>query len=558
MDKKLFYSIFFVWYLLSANTTFAYTHADTLRGSNGSGRNWWDVQHYGLSVAFDTATKSISGSNTITFRVVDTTSDTMQIDLQDPMTITSVSDPGRTFSSITAEHRGRTNVWWVIFPHERTVNGQKTHLHIGEEITITIEFKGSPRMAVNPPWDGGFIWTKDSIGQPWIAVACQGLGASVWWPCKDVQWDEPDSGMDLRYTVPNGLTCIGNGRLIDKRAVNETCTQWHWQVKSPINNYDATFYIGDYVHWSDTMIGEKGVLDLNFYVLSENEAKAKKQFEVVKPMLHCFEYWMGPYPFYRDGYKLVEAPYLGMEHQSAVAYGNQYLMGYLGRDRSGTGVGLNFDFIVVHESGHEWFGNSITAKDIADNWIHEGITTYSESLFAECQMGKDKGEAYCRGEWKNIKNDKSVIGQYGINDEGSSDMYDKGAAIMYMIRRQMDNDSLFRQMLRGLSSTFYHQTVTTKEVENYISTFSSIDLTAFFNQYLRNTNIPELDYYVKSDTLHYRFSNILPGFTLPIKVNDNVTIHLTGEWQQIDWKSGQNVAFEKNYLITVKNIDQPK
>jgi aminopeptidase N len=520
-----------------------------LRGSNGSGRYWWDVKHYDLEVTFDTLAKSISGINTITFTVLDTARDTMQIDLQEPMTINSVSELGNNFASITADHQQGTNVWWIIFPHDKT-----THWSIGQDVNISIEFKGAPRRAVNPPWDGGFVWTHDSIGHPWIAVACQGLGASVWWPCKDVQWDEPDSGMDIRYVVPGGLTCVSNGRLIDKKELNQQTTQWHWKICNPINNYDATFYIGDYVHWQDTLAVENGVLDLDFYALSENEAKAKKQFEVVKPMLHCFEYWMGPYPFYKDGYKLIEAPYLGMEHQSAVAYGNKYEMGYLGYDRSGTGVGMNFDFIIVHESGHEWFGNSITAKDIADNWIHEGITTYSESLFAECQMGKEKGQAYCRGEWKNIRNDKPIIGYYGVNDEGSSDMYDKGAAVMYMIRQQMNDDEKFRQMLRGLSSTFYHQTVTTQDIEHYISTFSGIDLSAFFNQYLRTINIPQLQYYIKGDTLHYRFSNIVPNFTLPVKIDDQQIIRPTDEWQQIDWKDGKDVKLDKNYLLTINNI----
>lgn len=534
-----------VWYLLFANTTFAFTHADTLRGSNGRGRAWWDVQKYNLIVRFDTAKRSIQGSSHIYSSIVGEVCDSMQIDLQEPMIVDSASF-GYYGSSTTLKVAKEGNVWWLIGPFRSFIKNK--------EININIYYHGIPKQAVNPPWDGGFSWKTDSAGKPWIAVSCQGLGASVWWPCKDAQWDEPDKGMDIIYRVPKGLVAVGNGRLLDSARSNNM-TSWLWQVKNPINNYDVSFYIGDYVHWHDTMAGEKGTLDLDYWVLRQSEAKARKQFAVVKQMLHCFEYWMGPYPFYEDGYKLVEAPYLGMEHQSAVAYGNDYKMGYKGYDRTFTGVGMKFDYIIIHETGHEWFGNSVTAADMADNWIHEGITTYSETLFAECQQGKEKSEKYCRGEWMNIRNDKPMIGPYGVNEEGSGDIYDKGTAIMYMIRKLTNDDEKFRQMLRGLGSEFYHQQVTTKQVEEYIAAHTGLELKAFFDQYLRTADVPLLEYSIRHKKLSYRFSNTIAGFTVPVTVaagDNTLTLKPTSEWQTVKWKKGYNVKWGKDFLIKVK------
>lgn len=569
--KKTVLIIIAMWYLLSANTTFAFTHADTLRGSNGRGRSWWDVQKYGLFVTFDTAKQAIQGWTKIEFSVVGQPIDSMQIDLQDPMVIDSVffdelyvdstretknTDPiwlteyihtKRTKLKVTKDG----NVWWAVANFQELLQSTKPNL---KERYVWVCYHGTPRNAVNPPWDGGFSWRKDSTGKPWIAVSCQGLGASAWWPCKDAQWDEPDSGMDIVYTVPKGLTAVGNGEF-KKTWETDTTISWQWKVNSPINNYDVSFYIGDYVHLDTTFDGEKGSLDVDFWVLRQNEQRARKQFAVVPKMLECFEYWMGPYPFYEDGYKLVDAPYLGMEHQSAVAYGNGYQMGYLGYDRTGTGIGMNFDYIIVHESGHEWFGNNVTAKDMADNWVHEGITTYSESLFEECLTNKEKGQAYCRGEWRNIRNDKPIIGPYGVNEEGSGDMYDKGAAIMYMIRQLTNDDEKFRQMLRGLGKEFYHQTVTTQQVETYIATHTGLELKAFFDQYLRTADIPVLEYSIKHKQLRYRFSNVVPGFTLPITARAGkniVTLQPTTEWQTMKWTKGYNIKFSKDFLIEVK------
>lgn len=554
-----------MWYLLIANTTFAFTHADTLRGSNGRGRDWWDVKKYDLSVVFDTASKSIIGRNNISFSIIKKPTDSLQIDLQEPMIIDSVylveqiylrgyvEAETDTIIYTKLDYKKEGNVWWLFYRFHKwdiTENGDN-HERLKK---IIVCYHGKPRKAINPPWDGGFSWRHDKNGKPWVAVSCQGLGASIWWPCKDAQWDEPDDGMKMSFTAPKELTAISNGRLIRSDTGNETRTM-QWEVNNPINNYDATFYIGDYVHWHDTLMGEEGLLDLDFWVLRDNEEKARKQFAVVKPMIHCFEYWMGPYPFYEDGYKLVDAPYLGMEHQSAVAYGNNYQMGYRGFDRTFTGVGMNFDYIIIHESGHEWFGNSVTAADMADNWIHEGITTYSEALFTECLLGKEKANQYSKGERLNITNDTTIIGQYGVNKEGSNDMYDKGATIMYMIRLMTGDDEKFRQMLRGLSQQYYHSIVTTAKVENYIATHTGLDLKAFFNQYLRTKDIPQIEYYIKDDRLYFKFNKAVDGLTLPIAVScegTTETIHPTSSWQNIKWKAGYNVKFSNDFLFTVK------
>lgn len=552
MIKKIITGLILVWYLPGANTTFAYTHADTLRGSNGRGRDWWDVMHYDLQLSFDTSNKSIGGSNQIAFTVTGTPKDSMQIDLQEPMVIDSVvllaNGSQRKDLSLPFVREG--NVWWVKHPfHE---------LAVGTTRSVMVYYHGQPRVAVRPPWDGGFSWEHDATGKPWISVSCQGLGASVWWPCKDAQWDEPDNGMVTRFYVP-GYLAIGNGKSLNvdsSGAKGQPPVISGWEVKNPINSYDVTFYIGDYVHWHDTLMGEKGQLDLDFYALRYNEEKARKQFAVVKEMIHCFEYWMGPYPFYEDGYKLVEAPYLGMEHQSAIAYGNQYRMGYMGFDRSMTGFGNTFDYIIVHESGHEWFGNSITAKDEADNWIHEGITTYSESLFAECHLGKEKALKYCIGAWRNIENDHPVQANYGVNEEGPGDIYEKGAAMMHMIRMLTNDDEKFRLMLRGLSSEYYHKTVTTAEVEAYIAAHTGLDLKAFFNQYLRTATLPEIEYSIKDGQLNYRFDNAVEGFTIPVKVNGGesaAVIKPTSQWQHIKWDGGYNIKFQKDVLIKVKS-----
>lgn len=472
----------------------AATRADSLRGGNGPGRKNWDVRHYELRITIDTLQKSISGSNQIRFlnkkRV-----DSMQVDLQGEMRVATAEIDG-----VASTFRREENVTWI-YPRKKLKKG--TH-------KLRLTFSGKPRTAVNPPWDGGFIWTHDSSGHPWISVACQGLGASCWWPCKDDQSDEPEDGISIKLEGMPGMDVISNGRH------QFTTKNNYWQVRNPINLYDICFYAGDYAHWQDTLHGEAGVLPLDFYPLRINENRARQHWAMTKGMLHCFEYWMGPYPFYQDGYKLVDAPFLGMEHQSAVAYGNGYRMGYRGRDRSGTGEGLYFDFIIVHESGHEWFGNSITAKDVAENWIHEGFTSYTETLYSEWIRGREAAFRHARGAWRNIQNDIPVVGAMNVNDEGSSDRYDKGAAVVHMIRLMLHDDVSFRKLLRGISKQFYHQTIEGMDLETYIIKQTGLDLNIFFNQYLRQANPPLVELRGTGPLISAHFKNALPGLQIPI------------------------------------------
>jgi aminopeptidase N len=548
--NKRLYIVSILWYLLMANTTLAYTRADSLRGANGTGRNWWDVQQYNLAVTFDTAGKSITGTNWMKFVLTDDANDSLQIDLQEPMVIDKVLWQGK---EVLFERDG--NVWWIKNDFSKLKKGDSSDLHIS--------YHGVPHEAKTPPWDGGFIWGKDSMGNAWYSVACQGLGASVWWPCKDIQSDEPDNGMDISLNIPEGMSAISNGLPIATPTIEKGYrSTWKWQVKNPINIYDVSFYIGDYIHITDTLHGEKGVLKVDFYALKHNDEKARGRFAEIKQMLRCFEFWMGPYPFYEDGYKLVDAPFLGMEHQSGIAYGNKYQMGYLGRDRSGTGAGMDFDFIIIHESGHEWYGNNITAKDIADNWIHEGFTTYTETLFEEWIKGKDKAYKYLRGQRRNILNNIPIIGPYGVQGHGSGDMYDKGATIVHMIRVAMNNDKAFRSMLREMNRKYYHSFTTSAEIEKFIiwadeeyNKKRSLKYEPFFEQYLRTTKVPELEYHIKDGKLNYRFTNIVNGFTLPIQATDGkttVAIEPTAEWRSVKWKGGYNVKFSEDFYFTIK------
>lgn len=520
----------------------AFTHQDTLRGSLNAERTWWDVLHYDISVEPDYASKTIRATAIISFKVIQEYG-IMQVDLQQPLEILSAK---LNKKSLTYTREG--NVFHVRMPK----------LAVGDIKELVVTYQGKPKEAVRPPWDGGWIWKKDAEGNPWMSVACQGLGASVWYPCKDYQGDEPDKGAVLSMTVPDTLVAVGNGRLKSKKQVKQHKTVWSWEVINPINNYNIIPYIGKYANFTTTYKGFKGDLDCSYWVLAYNLDKAKKQFEQATQMLSCFEHWFGPYPFYEDGYKLVESPHLGMEHQSAVGYGNGYQNGYLGHDLSHTGWGLKWDFIIVHESGHEWFGNNITTDDVADMWVHEGFTNYSETLFTECQFGKEAGSDYVIGTRKNISNDQPIIGTYGVNREGSGDMYYKGGNMLHTIRQAINNDSLFREILIGLNKTFYHQTVTSAKVEQYISRQSGIDFSKIFDQYLRSTKVPVLEYVVKGGKLRYRWTNCVTGFDLRVKSADvnGGWLRPTAEWQELstDKKDGDSIAIDRNFYVQTKNI----
>ncbi|TAE12101.1 MAG: M1 family peptidase [Bacteroidetes bacterium] len=481
-----------------------FTHDDTLRGSITAYRNWWDVKYYKLAVEPNFVTQSLKGTVTLLFTVTEATyKPVLQIDLQDSLPITSAVFNGKPVIKYMQRFK---NYALFTLPQRFFKNGMQQ---------LAIGYAGTPKKAKNAPWDGGLVWRKDSLGNPWLATACQGLGASVWFPCKDHQSDEPDNGAEVTITVPNNLKAISNGELTAAIKKGDSATAYTWQVNSPINSYNITMNVGNYTTINSQYNGEKGVLPLTYHVLSYNKQRALQQFEQVPTMLRCFEYWFGPYPFYADGYQLVETPFLGMEHQSAVAYGNKYKNGYLGNDLSGTGKGLLWDFIIIHESGHEWFGNNITTKDIADMWVHESFTNYSEVLFTQCQQGKDAANQYAYGLRRSIANDVPIIGAYGVNHEGSGDMYMKGANMLHTLRNSINNDEKFRGLLRALNATFYHQTVTGKQVEMYISNYLEKDLEPFFQQYLYTTQIPVLELMIDSAKLqlHHRFTNCVEGFT---------------------------------------------
>ncbi len=496
-----------------------FTKQDTLRGSITPERAWWDLTHYHLDIEVKPSEQTISGSNTIQYKVLSSHNETLQIDLQPPLQITKVVQNG---TELEVTHDGNAH-----FIH--LAEAQK----IGELYSVKVFYEGKPKVAKRPPWDGGITWKEDANGLPFIASSCQGLGASIWWPCKDHMYDEVDS-MKMSVTVPKNLMNVSNGRLVKVEERNATTKTYHWNVQNPINNYGVNINIGDYVHFGEEYKGENGILDMDYYVLRDNLAKAKVQFADAKRTMEAFEYWFGPYPFYEDSYKLVEAPYLGMEHQSSVTYGNGYKNGYRGSDLSKTGWGMKFDFIIVHESGHEWFANNITNIDIADMWIHESFTAYSENLFLDYFYGTAASAEYVIGTRRSIQNNTPIIGVYNVNKAGSGDMYYKGANMLHTIRQIIDNDRTWRTILRGLNKDFYHQTVTTAQIENYISEKSGIDLSSVFDQYLRATTIPILSYTIENNVLKYRWRNCVDHFDMKVNVliNGQATwLTPTTSWQ---------------------------
>lgn len=557
-------SLMFLVFGFSFAQTFS--HADTLRGSNGPGRAWWDATKYDLHVNFNIEDSTISGYNVISYKELNPNhAGFFQIDLQEPLIIDSVILDFRDENRIDISNAAKKNIarkkldfirngnaWFVYLKEDKTmISNLKLQV-----ANLIIYYHGKPRVAKNAPWDGGLIWKKDKAGNPWIAVACQGLGASVWYPCKDYQGDEPDSAT-MHFTAPSDLVSVSNGRLKSIKDNGNGKSTYTWTLVNPVNNYNISPYIGKYVHFGEIYKGEKGNLTMDYWVLDSNLTKAKEQFKDAPRMMKAFEYWFGPYPFYEDGYKLVDAPYLGMEHQSAVGYGNGYRNGYFGKDLSGSGQGMKWDFIIVHESGHEWFGNNITAKDIADMWIHEGFTNYSETLFTEYYYGKKAATEYIVGVRKKIQNDKPIIGQYDVNNEGSGDMYYKAGNMIHTIRQVINNDEKFRGILRGMNKTFYHQTVTTKEIEDYISKKSGIDFSKVFDQYLRTTKIPVLEYKTVNGKLFYRWNNCVEGFKMPLKIYNNkgnlIFIRPSTEFKMAP-KDVKNIKVDENFYIDVHKI----
>ena len=498
-----------------------FTRKDSLQGGLRPERTSFDVQRYDLNIKINPEDKSIVGYNDIAFKVVASTNK-IQIDLFDNMKVDSI-----VFNKKQLKYKREFHAVFIDFPTELTT---------GSENKIRFYYSGKPIIARNAPWDGGFVFTTDTQNKPWIGVAVQGTGASLWYPVKDTQSDEPDFGASVKVAVPNGLMNVSNGRFLGSEDLKNGYTRWDWEVKSPINTYDVTVNIADYVHIHDNHKG----LDLDYYVLRANEEKARKHFEEVKPMMDCFQSKFGTYPFKEDGYKLVETSYLGMEHQSAVAYGNKYLKGYLGSDLSGTGVGLSFDFIIIHETGHEWFGNSITSKDIADMWIHEGFTQYSEIVYVECQQGYEKAMTYANGLKKNVKNDRPIIGNYGVNNEGSGDMYPKGALLLNTLRHVINNDEKWWKLLFDYATTFKHQIIDTPTVIAFFNKESGMNLTPIFNQYLRYKNVPVLEFRQKKKNIEVRWKTDVTDFNMPVEYTINgktSRFKATTSWQKLSQKT---------------------
>jgi len=541
MKNKFLFGMLVTLMLLhnkSISQEYEFTKQDTLRGSITTERAWWDLTYYHLDIAVDLDNKFIKGSNTIEYKVLESNKK-LQVDLQSPLKITKVEQNGKelTFSSEGSAH------------FINLIDKQKK----GKINSVKVYYEGNPKEAVRAPWDGGLSWTRDSNGKHFAATSCQGIGASIWWPNKDHMYDEVDS-MLISVNVPKGLMNISNGRLTKIEEFEDTNT-YHWYVSNPINNYGVNINIGDYVEFSEVYDGEKGKLDMIYYVLRDNIERAKTQFKDAVKMMDAFEYWFGPYPFYEDSFKIVEVPYLGMEHQSSITYGNKYMKGYLGRDLSRTGWGLKFDYIIIHEAGHEWFANNITYKDIADMWIHESFTTYSENLFLDYHYGKEASSEYVIGTRAGISNSAPMIGPYGVNQRGS-DIYSKGANVLHTIRQIANSDEKWRMILRGLNKDFYHQTVETKQIENYISDKMGYDLSTFFDQYLRTTNIPVFEYKLNDGLLEYKWTNVVDGFKMPIELfvgDEKIRLNPTQEIKSINVKS-EKIRLDKNYYVNINKV----
>ena len=523
-----------------------HTRADSLRGSTTAPeRTWWDVTYYDLKVRLQPADSSIRGSNAITFRAL-RPGRVLQVDLMTPLEVDSVR-----YSARKVPFRRDGNAFFITLPRPLAARARAT---------VTVYYHGQPRVAVNPPWQGGFSWNTDSLGRPWIVTTDQGMGASVWWPNKDTQADEPDS-QQVAITVPAGLMDISNGRLVDSLQNADGSRTYRWKVVSPINNYAIAVGTGHYAHFSDTYQGEGGTLTMDYWPLDYHLNDAQLTFPQARTMLSCFEGWFGPYPWYADGYKLIEVPNNGMEHQSAVAYGNRYRNGYQGRDASGTGLGMQWDFIIIHESAHEWWGNSLTTADLADMWVHESFANYAEGLYVECLFGKEAGATYTIGTRRGIRNDRPIVpGVYGVNAQGSGDMYPKGGNMLHTIRQIVGDDAKWRGILRGLQSTYRHQVVTGAQVQQYISAQAGEDLSRVFTQYLRDTRIPAFEYRTRGDTVEYHWADVITGFDMQVKVafGDGSTriLYPKEMWQRMVAPAGQGASLtvDRNYYVNSKPV----
>ena len=533
-----------------------YTRADTLRGSITPERAWFDVQYYDLNITLKPEQQWLGGYNDIYFKTT-SAQNRMQLDLFANLQVDSI-----IFAQKLCKYTREYNAVFVTLPQ---------NVNVDSSYVLRFYYSGKPTVAKMPPWDGGFVWKKDNNNQPFVGVACQGMGASVWFPNKDHQSDEPDKGARISCTVPNNLMAISNGQFVASEAAENNQQCYTWRVTYPINNYAISLYVGNYVPITDQFISPNDTLPITYYVLSYNKDKATAQFAQTKPMLQCFEQYLGKYPFANDGYKVVEAPYLGMEHQSAIAYGNGYKNGYMGMDLSKSGWGDDFDYILIHETGHEWWGNNISTADIADMWVHESFCTYTESLYVGCRFGEKAADEYINGYQKTVENDRPIIGKYNLNEEGSSDMYYKGALMLHTIRWVIDNDSLWFGILKQLNQDFRYQVVTGQQIEQYISQKAGIDLSSIFDQYLRQPNPPTLQYKVTGNakknklTLSYRWQADVTDFNMPVWLKVLSTyqhLPVTTQWQSIEIPFTKDNSFKfdtnRGYFLVDKGTGSEK
>ncbi|MBR9998177.1 MAG: M1 family metallopeptidase [Cyclobacteriaceae bacterium] len=492
----LFYFLPAIFSYGQSNETKTYSGRDSLRGSLGEFRTVFDVKHYDLHVAVDIRSRSISGWNDILLEAV-RPFETIQLDLFENMILDSILYTGRRLV-----YTREADAFFIHFPESI-----KQH----DTLTISVFYHGEPLVSDNPPWNGGFVWEKDSLGRNWIGVTCEGTGASLWWPNKDHLSDEPDS-MHITIRGPDSLLAVSNGSLIREKSFPGGMKEWTWKVSYPINNYNATLNMAHYFHFRKTYQNADGKhLPLDYYVLDYHAASAPEHFEQVKGMLECFEHYLGEFPFWNDGYALVETPYWGMEHQSCISYGNDYVNNEYG-----------FDYIIIHESAHEYWGNSVSTKDHAELWIHESFATYMESLYVEYFQGKEKAQQYLNDQRKMIYNLRPILGPLHVNyDEwNDADMYYKGSWMLHSIRNTVNNDSLWFTMLKAIYHEFKYQTVSTEDMIGFMDGMTSYDLNPIFRQFLTTTEIPVLDVKVRAGKkgvrLSYRWNNVLREFNMPV------------------------------------------
>ena len=522
---------------LIAGTVYAQplSRADRLRGEYGAYRANNDLLFYHLDIRVDPEKKWISGKNTIRFKMLQD-GNRIQLDLAGSMNIDKI-----LFADTALKYERESGAVFIDFPET---------LHSGRTYSIDFYYSGKPPEAGR---FGGFTFGKDPAGRPWINTACEGQGASIWWPNKD-QWRDEVESMRLSVAVPNDLTDVSNGKFLGKTNLGDGYTRWDWLIQYPINNYDVSLNIGHYVQFSDRL----GDLPLDFYALPEHLEKAKIQFSQAREMLQAFQHYFGEYPFKKDGYKLIEAPYSGMEHQTAVTYGNHFANGYLERDWTGVGISPRFDFIIIHESGHEWFGNSITAQDRSDMWIHEGWTTYLESLYVEYRWGPADVLKYLSGYKSKVQNREPIIHARGENRTPPQDQYFKGALFLNTLRSVVDDDKRWWSLLHDLYQHFKYQTILTEDIVQYFNQKTRLNLTPVFNQYLRRTALPVLELKFTEGSVDYRWKADEPDFEMPVRVGTPdhwEIVHPTSAWKSMKTaltKNNFEVATDRYYVNVTK------